>query len=276
MYCRECGKEIDEKADYCPHCGAKAGKPAVRIRQPRGSGWDAGKTLALVIGAGLLLLGIPVTLGGGALLGVTGFLDRGEGYIGVEGVNLETDTQALVARELDVAGFTADGVVGPPIRIWKPDFTDFLSFRVKAESNNGKRVFIGILRQQDALGYLGSAEYSQVTRFRMDNPWGRDPYVEYRLHRGEAITVSPTELDVWVAEATGYGTQTLTWSPEPGKYWLVIMNADSSAVVDVETGVSVKAPVIVWVARGLFVGGLALTGVGATVIYYGVVKPRRR
>jgi hypothetical protein len=114
LYCRECGKEINDDVEYCPHCGAKVRTPRVRYRKPETRGWDSGKTVALIIGGILLLMGVPILIGGGALIGVTSFLDQGEDYIGVEGVDFETETQALVVREMDTRDFVVDDIDGPP------------------------------------------------------------------------------------------------------------------------------------------------------------------
>jgi hypothetical protein len=275
MYCRECGKEVAELTEVCPHCGAEIMKPSIIYTKPQSSSWNAGKTVAVLLGGFLLFVGIPILFGGGALMGVTSFLNQGGGYIGIEGIDVTTGTQALVARELDIGDIIIDDVDrSPPRWLWDPDIEDFVSFRVKAESNDGKPVFIGIIPQHEAFNYLGSAEYDQLTQFVMEDLTRRRPYIEYRHHQGEEITVSPTDLDIWVAESNGIGTQTLTWSPKPGEYWLVIMNSDASPGVNVELGISVKIPILVKIAQGLFLGGLALAGLGVAVIYFGVINPR--
>lgn len=274
MYCRECGKEIDDNVEYCPNCGARVKAQDVRYRKPKSSGWNSGKTIALIVGGLLLMMGVPIIIGGTALYGVTSFLDQGDGYIGVQGVDFETDTQALVVRDMDVRDFVVDDIDSPPRWIWSPNMGDLVNFRINADSNNGKPVFIGITRASKAREYLGSAEYDEITEFRMEDPRERDPYIEYDYHPGDEITQNPTSLDIWEAETSGSGVQTLNWSPEPGEYWLVVMNSDASEVVDVEAGLAVKIPILTGIAQGLLFGGVVLIGIGIVVIYYGIIRPR--
>jgi len=35
-YCPECGKEVTDDTDFCPHCGAKLRETEVTYRRPRG------------------------------------------------------------------------------------------------------------------------------------------------------------------------------------------------------------------------------------------------
>jgi hypothetical protein len=88
------------------------------------------------------------------------------------------------------------------------------------------------------------------------------------------LNITPTDLDVWTAEATGSGEQTLVWTPEPGNYWLVVMNADASPDVNIDLGAGVRIPILNYVGRGLFVGGLVLLAVGVAIVYFGAIKPR--
>ncbi|MCW4013569.1 MAG: DUF4389 domain-containing protein, partial [Candidatus Bathyarchaeota archaeon] len=70
--------------------------------------------------------------------------------------------------------------------------------------------------------------------------------------------------------------QTLEWSPETGNFWLVIMNADGSANVDVEVGMGAKVPIVSSIGKGLFVSGLVLLAAGVAIVYFGAIKPGNR
>ena len=88
------------------------------------------------------------------------------------------------------------------------------------------------------------------------------------------MTEIPTELDIWVASVYGSGEQTLTWSPESGNFWVVVMNENSSPNLSIDAGVAVRIPIMDNIGRGLFIGGLVLLGIGIAIIFFGVINPR--
>ena len=45
MFCKKCGKEIDENLEFCPHCGAPVSKPK-KVAPPADSAHDAAKPAA--------------------------------------------------------------------------------------------------------------------------------------------------------------------------------------------------------------------------------------
>jgi ribosomal protein L37E len=271
VYCRKCGEEMSKNATFCPSCGTPKDRKEITYIKSRGSGIGFGNVVAIIVGGLFILVGISVLFAGGALMGVTGVLDQGGGFIGVDNVDIETNTQMLVAKELDMM---VDDFEGPPNWVWEPDIGDFVTIKIKADSDDDKNVFIGIVEEREAIEYLDTVEYDQISDFQMDDGRRSQPYIEYRYHPGDQLETAPIELDIWVSEVHGSGEQTLTWSPEAGRYWLVIMNQDGSPNVDVDVGFSVKIPILGNIGRGLFVGGLLVLGLGVAIIYFGVIKPR--
>jgi len=271
VYCRKCGEKMTKETTFCPNCGTPQDRKEITYIKSRGSGFGFGKAVAIIFGGLFILVGVSVLFAGGALMGVTGILDQGEGFIGVDNIDIETNTQLLVAKELDII---VDDFEGPPIWIWEPDIGDFVSIKIKADSNDGKNVFIGIVEEQEGNENLGNVEYDQISDFNLDDGRHPQPYLEYRYHPGNQLSITPIELDMWVSEVHGSGEQTLTWSPEVGRYWLVIMNEDGSPNVDVDVGFSVKIPILGSIGKGLFIGGLLVLGLGVAIIYYGVIRPR--
>lgn len=271
IYCNKCGSEMPQGADFCESCGAPREIKEIRYVKTRGSGASFGKAVAIIAGSFFLLIAIPILFSGGALMGVTNFFDQGGGYIGVDNVDLGTSTQMLVAKEMDIHINDYDG---PPQWMWEPSIGDLVTIKIKAESNTGDNVFIGVVEASDGYAVLGDYAYDQISEFKMEDMRSRYPYFEYRHHSGETLNVTPAELDIWVTEVSGSGEQTLTWSPELGNYWLVIMNEDGSANVNVETGVAIKMPILSNIGSGLFVGGLVLLAFGVAIIYFGAIRPR--
>jgi hypothetical protein len=271
-YCKKCGKTLPNNADFCPACGETTHKSGITYVKHNRGGIGGGQVVAILIGGFLILISIPFLFGGGALLGVNGVLDQGEGYIGIDNVDFATSTYAVVGKEFDIEDVVIDNDRSTKW-VWEPSVGDFVTFRVSADSNNGKDVFIGIIEDDDAMMYLRDVEYDYLTEFNMED-YRKDPYIQYRRHSGGELNIPPTETDIWVAEVSGSGEQTLKWSPEPGNYWLVIMNEDGTPEVDVETSLAVKVPILGNIGGGLFLGGFVAMALGVAVVYYGAVKPR--
>jgi hypothetical protein len=270
IYCNKCGKEMPQDAKYCKACGATLEFKEMKYVKRQGSG-NGGKKITFIMGGFFILTAILILVGGGTLMGVTGIFDQGGGYVGIENVNFETNTQMLIWKQLDII---FDDYNSPPNWLWEPNIGDLVSIKIKADSNTGDNIFIGVVETSDTYAVLGEASYDQITQFRMDDFRDIIPDITYRHNPGETLTVAPTDLDIWVAEVSGSGEQTLTWSPEKGTYWLVIMNEDGSVNVDVDAGVSVKMPILDYVGKGLLIGGLMPLGVGVTIVYLGAIKPR--
>ena len=272
-YCKTCGKELPENADFCPACGETTHKVGITYVKHDKGGVRGGQVIAIIIGGFLILVSIPFLFGGGTLLGINGVLDQGNGYIGVDDVDFVTGTQMIVGKEFDIEDMVIDDHDGSPGWVWEPSVGDFVTFKITADSNDGKDVFIGIVEDNDAMMYLNDAEYDYITKFNMED-YRRDPYISYTRHSGDQLLSAPTELNIWVEEVSGPGRQTLTWSPEPGNYWLVLMNADGTQNVNVDTSLAVKIPILGNIGAGLLLGGIFAMAFGVAIVYFGAIKPR--
>jgi len=271
VYCKKCGKELEDGAEFCPGCGASLVESNLTYRKQSSKGWDAGRVIAVIFGGFMILVGLPLAFAGTALMGVTSTMDDGSGYIGVRGFDFETGTQALVFKEMYVEDVVIDRVPGSVGRYWVPKPSDFIKMKFTLKSNNGKEVFVGIIDEAHALSYIGSARYEAVTEFKMEDPFDRSPYIAYRLHSGEKITVDPLSVNIWEAYATGEEVA-LEWEPEGGRYWVVIMNSDLSPGVDVDAGLGVRAPFLNFIGKGILVGGAVCLAIGVLIVYVGVVR----
>ena len=56
------------------------------------------------------------------------------------------------------------------------------------------------------------------------------------------------------------GTQTVTWKVREGDWSVVLMNADGSRGVIAEVDLGAKLSFLLWVAIGLLMGGVLVTG----------------
>lgn len=279
LYCRNCGSEITKNADFCEVCGSPKESREIKYVKSRGGGNSVGKAIAIIFGGFFILIAIPILFGGGALMGVTDIFDQGGGYIGVNHIDLQTSTQMLVVKEMEIHIDDFDNTnnlrrSSIPASIWEPSVGDLVTIKIKAESNTGDDVFIGIIKASDGYDVLGNYAYEQITQYRMEDTRERYPTIEYRYHPGDTLELMPSDLNIWVEQVNGSGEQTLTWSPEIGDYWVVIMNADGSSNVNIDTGVALRMPILGFIGKGLFLGGFVLLAFGVAIVYFGAIRPR--
>jgi len=211
---------------------------------------SAGKVILVVVGAFLLLVGVGLLIGGGALVGVERTLSDEAGFIAAKSLRLERDTYAVLA----------------PVEIWGdwPWRWDSLgTVRIEAESSDREKpVFLGIAPRQDAESYLRGVAYEEVTGFDSR----REHRAIYEEHPGAAAPRSPASLPFWQTSAQGAGKQTLTWDIAPGSWAVVLMNADGSRGLDLSGSVAARAPWLLGVGIGLLAGGSLLAALGVLAI----------
>ena len=214
----------------------------------------AKKITLIVVGVLLLLCGLGVTVPGILITAVTG----GDGTIETGYHNLTTETPALVSSAEQVTQGSSVSVSGLG--------TTTITFNVRS---SGQPVFIGIARASDVERYLAGAQYDRITDI------DADPFsVTYRRVEGSAQPAPPTEQNFWRVEASGSGTQTITWPLEAGEWSAVAMNADGSREVTVDAQFGARVSSLVWVAiASLVMGFLILIG-GAALIYFGARRRR--
>jgi hypothetical protein len=262
-YCERCGAELDENAKYCPSCGTPVGIPQIRMER-EGRMPSVARILLLIFGSIVLLVGIALLVGGGALLAVNTGLTDSEGFIATKSYGLERDSYAIVSQPINIDVGEIAGEWG----VWRPSPGDFVTIRLTASSNDpSKNIFIGIAPAENVQSYLLDVYYHEVTRFSVSP--SRDLTVEYTTHPGDSITSDPASQTFWRVSQHGTGTQTLDWAPEAGNYWIVLMNEDGSAGVDSTITLGVKIPLLLTIGLALFGGGVTALVIGAVMIYFG-------
>ncbi|MBB3083625.1 DUF4389 domain-containing protein [Geodermatophilus sabuli] len=215
------------------------------------AGWSAGRVVAVVVGA-LLLFTSTGLLVGGASLAWADTTQREDGYLSTPTGLLSTSRYALVTGSitLDVAGdeWLVDDVLGDARLQVTPADPDVA-------------VFLGVARAADAGRYLAGVGHRQVQETSPDGrlTGGRDV-------PGSAPTGAPGDLDIWVAQAEGAGTQTVDWTPADGDWTVVVMRADGSAGVDVGARAGVTAPALPWLWGALLLTGAVLLVAGALLV----------
>src|ERR1700686_182764 len=164
-----------------------------------------GSVVLVVAGSVLAVLMIGLLAGGGLLMWADRTQRDGSGYL-TSGIGpLSARSYAIATSNLDL------NLSG---RAWPVDQHALGNVRITASSASPSGVFIGIAPRADALRYLDGVEYDGLTDLQFL------PYhVTYTPHAGGAPPL-PTSESFWQAQATGMGTQTLTWTVAPGQ-WIV-------------------------------------------------------
>lgn len=216
---------------------------------------SAGRIVLLVLAIASLLGGATALAGGGALIAVDNSW-RDDGYLTSDTAPLKADSYAVATEGLEVGGLDDGWVLGRA--------------RVRVSTEGSTPVFVGVARTADAEAYLATIEHSTVTEID-------DPATTYEQHAGGAPAADPANSDIWIQQATGSGTQSIDWSLDdrPGRWTVVVMNADGTAGVDVDADVGATVPVLGEVTAGLIVVGALFVLVGAGVLVGLRVTDRR-
>src|SRR5206468_7238983 len=127
----------------------------------------------------------------------------------------------------------------------------------------------GIGPQAKVARYLGTVAHANVQDIDFD------PFrATYLSGSGGAPQGPPAEQHFWAASASGVGTQTLSWKVRDGDWSVVLMNANGSRGVTADVDLGAKLSFLLWVAIGLLIGGVLVTGGSAALVVLAARTPR--
>jgi hypothetical protein len=219
---------------------------------------SAGRVILIVLGSIGVLFGIALLAGGGFLL-YADRTQRDDGYLTTPTERFATPTYALTRTRLEV-DTEGEG--------WVLNESWFGKVRIRGESSD-KTLFIGIGPQAEVARYLGAVAHANVQDIDFD------PFrATYLSVSGDAPQAPPTEQSFWAASASGVGAQTLTWKVREGDWSVVLMNADGSRGVAADVDLGAKLSWLLWVAIGLLIGGVLVSGGSAALIVLAARRPR--
>jgi hypothetical protein len=223
---------------------------------PTTSGWTAGRVIAVVVGCLLILMSFGLLAGGTAVL-IADQVARDDGFVTTEVETLSTDDYAyLIDNVLVVApgpgSEVLDDVVG--------------ELRVRATPEDATTpVFVGIARDRDVDAYLAGVARTLAT----EESWtGRDL-------PGTAPTTVPEDVPIWEVSSVGTGEQELRWTPQGGRWSLVVMNADASPGVTVTGDVGITLPWLTGAGIVLLVVGVIVLAGGVALLVVGIRRASR-
>jgi hypothetical protein len=194
--------------------------------------------------------------GGGAMI-MADRVWRQDGFVTTPAETWRSAGHAVVGDMLLEAPGTDQGLPG----------RFFGDLRIEATSTTaGVPVFVGIGRQRDVAAYLAGVARSDRNEAGGDGqeqPGGSPP-------------AAPTDLDIWVAQASGDGAQTVVWTPEAGNWSAVVMNADGSRGVSASMRFGAEVPWLDEAGAGLLIVSLLFLGGAITLVAFAVARASRR
>jgi hypothetical protein len=216
----------------------------------------ASRVVMLVVGVLLALTGLASGAAGTGVLVAYGAGGDADGFLTSPAFDLETETYAVTAEELELVEAPGD---------WTP-WGDRLDLRVTVTSSE-QPVFVGIAPREEVAAYLDGVAHDELQRLGL-------PGTTYLGHPGERAPAPPSTETFWVESVEGTGTQTLTWSAEAGRWSVVVMNADASPGVALEATAGAHTDLLLPIGLGLLIAALILLGAGTALIVVAVATSR--
>ena len=215
------------------------------------------KTVLVVTGSLFALVAMGLLIAGGVLTGISETRSDPDGYWTSPTFELSTDTHALTSEQLDLGVVRND---------WLPA-SWLATVKVSAASLGDVPVFVGIAAEAEIDAYLADVAHSEVT-------WNSDDDPVYLSREGENAPGVPAEQDFWMTSSEGLDPQSIVWDVEPGRWTVLIMNADAASDVSVDVSAGVRTPWVVVLAVVLLIGGLLCLVTGAVLLVFGVRRRR--
>lgn len=128
--------------------------------------------------------------------------------------------------------------------------------RVQVTADTANPIFIGVARADAVQHYLTGVAYSTATS-------AGNRQIAYTDHQGNAPTTPPAHAGMWLASATGSGTQTFQFNAHAaaGNLVLVAMNADGTPTVAGTIRTAATMPSLTGISAGVLAAGvLAIAG----------------
>jgi hypothetical protein len=205
----------------------------------------AKRVILIVVGIVVLLCGLG-GLATGIGITVLNGRDLNSGYHA-----LGTQTSALVSRTENVTNSSPSG-----------SSVGHVDITISARSNTPVFLGIGPAAQVDA--FVQNAAYDEVTDLRLS------PYrVDLVRHPGSQPLGPPSDESFWTVTATGT-SPSLDWRVTNGDYRIVVMNANGSPGVDVQSQFGIKIGGVGGIGVGVLIFGLILAVLGIVLIVLGI------
>jgi hypothetical protein len=206
------------------------------------------KRIALITASAVALVGGgAAAICGGAVLAVFGT----DNTISSGQHPVSTTTSALVTEQGDFGAHSADILGHPAVKI--------------SVTSSAKPVFVGVGPAAAVDRYLAGAAVETVTDFEL-----RPFDLTTTRREGTVRLAPPLEQSFWVAKSVGSTSAATDWKVRDGSYRVVLMNADGSAGVDVESRFGLGVPHLAAIGATVLAGGLLFVVVGVALLLAGL------
>ena len=261
--CPNCGEENRKKAMYCRKCGEKLQTSVyVKRKEP----WGIVHIGVILLSVLLLITSFGLIMGGTGMRSFKDVMTDEDGYLKSKTQTIQVPSYGIVADEIDIE------LDQDAMRFFQRQ-GGFVSFKVTTESlDPTKEVFIGVARYADAYSYIDPMEYHEIADINMGWERGDEQETVYILHPGDAPATPPTEQDFWVVQASSAAEQTISWDPEEGNYYVVLMNADGSEGITANIRLGVQVPFFGGLGDILIGAGVVVGAIGLLMLYFTIKR----
>ncbi|MDX6325057.1 MAG: hypothetical protein QOK15_1411 [Nocardioidaceae bacterium] len=201
------------------------------------SSWGAGRVIAVVVGCLIVMGSLALALPATGLLVLNSTARDDAGFLMSPTRTFSSAGYALTSGRLEVTSDVSNTDVPHAL---------LGDAKVTARATGAKPVFVGVARTADLRAYLGGVRRSAVVDFSQGRP-------VYRTTGGSAPRTPPTASNIWRAQSSGTGVQSVTWPVTTGSWTVVVMNADGSSGVRADVAAGATVPAIGWVVGGLWI-----------------------
>lgn len=230
--------------------------------------WGVVHIGVVLIAVIILITSFGLIMGGTSLRSIQELMTDEEGFITSKTQKMLVSSYAIVVEDMD---FDIDPVAWR----WFERSGGFIEFKITTESNDQeKEVFVGVARRQDIQNYLDPVRYHTIQDldFGLENFDDGMLTTSYKLHPGVAPMVPPTVHSFWIVHGSDASSQTLTWEPEAGVYYLVMMNADGSEGIDADMKIGVRVPFFGSIGDILLGVGVVFGAIGVLMLYFTIKR----
>ena len=258
-----------------PDPGSVAAGPAPAGPAPTGAagvgkaaasgGWSAGRVVALVAGA-LLLVTSTGFFGGGSTLLWADRTQREDGWLVSPDADIDSARYAVTTEGIRLEGDGLDWAVDELLGTARVEVTS---------AGADDELFIGLGRTADVSRYLDGVGRSEVHDLAVRAEGDDEVLRGLADVAGGPPATPPVDADVWTVSSSGSGTQVLDLRLTEGDWTVVVMRADGGAGVSGEVRVGATLPGLPWFSAVLLGIGALLAGAGALLVALAAQRPRQ-